>query len=391
MIGQMADRPIILVFIAQYLPSYKSGGPVRTISNLVDLLGQDFDFRIITSDRDLHDDRPFENIKSDDWQQVGNARVFYCSPAQRSLRDFIRIIKDTPHDAIYLNSYFEPQFSILPMVAYHYFKSSAKPLVIAPRGEFSQGALALKRLKKSFFISSSKYLFSHRNSLWHASTSFEEEDINRVIGSKARTILVAPDLPEIPNKTSGGFKGRSKPLKLCFLSRVSEKKNLSYALTILKQIRFPLEMNIFGPIGDAAYWRVCEEIIQTLPNHIEVNYEGSIPHEKVNDALGLHDLFFFPSLGENYGHVIPEAMLAGVPVLIADTTPFRDLWQAGAGWDLPLDDEQGFVRSIEYCDRLDDEQYRTWRQEVYRYAEQKLNLTATIEANRVFWNKVLEG
>ena len=387
----MANRPQILIFIPQYLPSYKSGGPVRTIANLVDFLGDDFHFQIVASDRDLHDPDPLENIKINCWQKVGKASVFYCSPDHRSLRQFIRFMKETPHDAIYLNSYFEPQFSILPLIAYHQFKASKKPLVIAPRGEFSQGALGLKYLKKFLYISAGKYLFHHRNTLWHASTPYEKEDIRRVFGQITQPILVAPNLPEIPVLKTEDIRGRSKPLKLCFLSRISEKKNLSYALKILNQIQFPIVLNIFGPIGDPAYWKNCQEIIRMLPSNIRVNYKGSIEHEKVYATLCQHDLFFLPTLGENYGHVIPEAMLAGVPVLIANTTPFRDLEQAGAGWDLPLEDENGFMRSIEFCNQLDDQQYHLWRQRISNYIKKRLNLTETIQANRNLWENVLDG
>ena len=48
--------------VRYYLPGYKSGGPVRTIVNLVDHLGDDIDFRIVTSDRDALEDAPYANV-----------------------------------------------------------------------------------------------------------------------------------------------------------------------------------------------------------------------------------------------------------------------------------------------------------------------------------------
>jgi glycosyltransferase involved in cell wall biosynthesis len=62
-----------------------------------------------------------------------------------------------------------------------------------------------------------------------------------------------------------------------------------------------------------------------------------------------HDLFFLPTLGENYGHVVQEALLAGCPVLLSDTTPWRGLQALGVGWDLPLDDEAGFRAVLRAC------------------------------------------
>ena len=48
----MDHKPVILVFLGNYLPGFKSGGPLRTIVNLVDNLSDEFEFLIITSDRD---------------------------------------------------------------------------------------------------------------------------------------------------------------------------------------------------------------------------------------------------------------------------------------------------------------------------------------------------
>jgi hypothetical protein len=49
------DKPTILILNEYYLPGYKAGGPIRSISNLVSWLGDDFNFKIITTDRDYLD------------------------------------------------------------------------------------------------------------------------------------------------------------------------------------------------------------------------------------------------------------------------------------------------------------------------------------------------
>ena len=52
--------------------------------------------------------------------------------------------------------------------------------------------------------------------------------------------------------------------------------------------------------------------------------------------LGKHHVFLFPTLGENFGQVILEAMTAGCAILISDATPWRGLQEKGYGWELPL-------------------------------------------------------
>ena len=45
-------RRDILIIMGRYLPGYKDGGPVRSIKNLTDFLGKEYNFKILTCDRD---------------------------------------------------------------------------------------------------------------------------------------------------------------------------------------------------------------------------------------------------------------------------------------------------------------------------------------------------
>ena len=46
-------------------------------------------------------------------------------------------------------------------------------------------------------------------------------------------------------------------------------------------------------------------------------------------------LFLLPSHAENFGLVIAEALAAGVPALVTDTTPWTGLAAQGGGWCVP--------------------------------------------------------
>jgi len=103
-------KPTILTFVGYYLPGYKSGGPVRTIANMVDHLGDELDFRIVTSDRDAMDAEPYAEVTVEKWNQVGNAQVYYISPKRRSLPGIADLIQHTTYDVLYLNSFFKILF-----------------------------------------------------------------------------------------------------------------------------------------------------------------------------------------------------------------------------------------------------------------------------------------
>ena len=88
-------KPRILTFTEYYLPGFKSGGPVRTLANMVDQLSDDFAFRIVTLDRDFLDSVPYPGAKRNAWQRVGGAEVFYLSPNRCTLRGLRRLIRST--------------------------------------------------------------------------------------------------------------------------------------------------------------------------------------------------------------------------------------------------------------------------------------------------------
>ena len=62
-----------------YLPGYQAGGPIRTIANLADHLGDEFDIRIVTRDRDILGTHPYPGVNVDSWNKVGKAQVMYAS------------------------------------------------------------------------------------------------------------------------------------------------------------------------------------------------------------------------------------------------------------------------------------------------------------------------
>lgn len=376
-----------------YLPGYKSGGPVRTITNMVDHLGDDFNFYIITSDRDVLDDAPYPDVAIDAWNQVGKAQVYYASQAN-CLR-CARLIIGMPHDALYFNSFFDPVFTLQPLLARWLKWLPKRPIVIAPRGEFSPGALALKCRRKRLYCAVAGGIGLYKDLVWQASSNYEIEDIRRVMKDAARRISVAPDLPPVlggdKRENNENPSPREGPLRVVFLSRITPMKNLDFALCVLAKVRNPVQFNIYGPIGETAYWRQCQALIARLPSNVTVHYGGGVKHGEVPAVMAAHDLFFLPTLGENYGHVISESLSAGTPVLIADTTPWRGLKEAGVGWDLPLDKEQSFVDCIHYMAELKPEDRVELRRKAASYAEARLHNPEVVISNRQLFIEAISG
>lgn len=388
----------ILVFVDYFLPGYRAGGPIRTIANMIAHLGSTFAFRVITRDRDLGDVTPYSSVQVDRWNRQGDAEVFYASRESAQPYRLARLLRQTPHDLVYLNSFFSWRSAGLLLLLRRLGVVAYKPVVLAPRGEFSVGALALKSCKKRLYIWLTACFGLYRDICWQASSDHEATDIRRVMGRVAQKVMVAPNL--LPPLASSGRREErhsihsvpppSEFLRLVFLSRISPKKNLTFLLQMLRHVNAPVTLAIYGPQEDTVYWEQCQALIADLPAHVVARHAGILAPEQVASALAQNDLFVFPTMGENFGHVIFESLNAGVPVLLSDQTPWLQTAD-GAVTTLPLTDVAAWCEAIEAYAGLSEQQRLMRRQAASRVAMSMMNSEDRLEANRQLFLEAVNG
>lgn len=360
----------ILIFTAYYSPAVKGGGPIQSIRNLTDNLSDYFEFYIITGDRDLGDDSPFENISPNRWTIVENSKVLYVNKKKLELGKLIDVVKQIDFDLIYLNSFFSFKFSILPLLLTKFKVIASKPVLLAPRGEFSQGALNLKKGKKRVYIYLVKLLRTYKSVYWHATAREEENDIKRTINNDAY-IRVASNLTADYSelKYTKSIKKVEGHLKIIFLSRIHPKKNLLQAIKLMKNLTGNVEFSIYGPIEDSNYWDKCNDAILDLPDNISIQYKGVISHENIINTFNKHHIFLFPTLGENFGHVISEALIGGCPLIISDQTPWRNLEQSGVGFDINLSNNEEFMRRLQFFVNMNNSEFELYSKNAFNYVK----------------------
>lgn len=369
-------KPKILVFIRFYLPGYKGGGPIKTIRNLIDKTSQELSYKLVTSDRDLYSDSRYDSIIPGKWKTLSNSEVFYSEPGPKGTWQIINILAKETYDLIYLNSFFSIRFSFLPLFV---AKVLRQRVVLGPRGEFSQGALNIKPIRKRVFISFFRTLRFHKSTVFQASTNFEANDIRKIFGESVN-IKVAEDIGSNEFAEFSSIQDRSH-LFAVFVSRISPKKNLLGALEILKLVKNNIYYHIYGPIEDIEYWKQCKRVIETLPNHVQVEYKGDLDPSDVVPTLSGYDVFFFPTQGENYGHVITEALCAGLPLLISNTTPWRELEDLGIGWDFSLDCPNAFSETLDKLTTISSSEYFEKRKYVLNWAINRFSKDDAIREN----------
>jgi glycosyltransferase involved in cell wall biosynthesis len=389
--GAKPGKPKVLTFTGYFIPGFKSGGILRNIINTTDNLCEEFEFWIVTRDRDLGDKKPYTGIVSDVWQQVGNAMVYYLSPNACSLGGLNRLIRSTQHDVIYLNSYFEP-LTIKVLLNRRFRWRKFKPVIVAPFGEFAWASLGQKYPRKLIFMRIASLVGLYRDVMWRVSSDFEAADLRNVLKVKTEAIHVTGDLP-IKGASQGAFPTSESigngGLRVVFLSRISREKNLDFALKVLSKVHARIQFDIYGPAENSLYWEECRKLIARLPQNVSVTYLGSVNPGEVLQVFSRYDLFLFPTGGEAYGNTIAECLIAGTPVLISTATPWRELQADLLGWDLDLNRLESFAEVIDEYAQTSSGQRAERRATVKRNIAKRLSDPEILESNRRLFLKQL--
>ncbi|HEX2860946.1 MAG TPA: glycosyltransferase [Lacunisphaera sp.] len=216
------------------------------------------------------------------------------------------------------------------------------PLVISPRGMMSPWAWNHHRWRKRL---AEKFVHPDAFQLaagWHATSAEEAFDIH-TLGFR-QPVCVSPNGVTIPTESDlAAARGvweelcpavRSRPVAL-FYSRFHRKKRVRELIDLwLGPPRGDWLLLIIGTAEDYSPAKLAEEVANL----------GASDRIAVLDGAGrpppyaVASLFLLPSHSENFGQVIAEALAAGVPPLVTDTTPWSDLGPNRAGWCVSWND-----------------------------------------------------
>ena len=365
---------------------------MRTLVNMVDRLHDEFDFRVITRDHDgPANRRPYSTVKIDEWNRVGNAEVFYLSSGNIRPRAIKQLIAETDPAAIYLNSFFS-SLSVFTFLLRRFRQIAVIPIILAPEGELVPGGLKLKPVKKRLYITLSKALSLLDKVIWKAAAQSEKDDVEAIFGKESK-IFIAPNMPpkaEIavvmkkPEKNKGA-------VSFVFLSRFMRKKNMNWVLEMLGTLEGKIDVDIYGPIEDEVYFEETKLILKGLPGNVCVQMKGPVQHDEVSQTLAGYHFFVLPTLGENFGHIFIEALTAGCPLLISDRSPWHELEQKGIGWDIPLEDPGSWIKALEHCVGMTDDEYRERSASARQFAFDWLSDPSVEESNRSVLRYAVKG
>ena len=183
--------------------------------------------------------------------------------------------------------------------------------------------------------------------------------------------LVAEDLPRKNNISKVNKKKKHNSLSIVFFSRITSIKNLKYAIEIVSQLRGNINFTILGIIEDHGYWEECKKLLNTLPDNILWSYSGEIDTQNVITELRKYDVLILPTKGENYGHVIFEALSSGCIPIISDRTPWQELDKYKCGNVINLDMPTKFIEALESYSAMGQYTFQEYSDSAINYAISK--------------------
>jgi glycosyltransferase involved in cell wall biosynthesis len=308
----------ICFFIDHYLPDETFGGPIKSIKNLYELVKDDYEPSIICRNRRFQG----AEFTAKETESVRNEQnVFYISG---SIVSIYKHLHANNYDILHINSFFS-QISLKVLICYTFMRLKPK-VVITPRGEISSGALKIKKIRKRLYLLIIKSFLINKKMTFHATSEHEASAIASYVGNSVKII------PNIPNVVMIDYnrKKQKSRLKFIYLSRITPKKGLLDAIRLFGEystkVSNKCEFHIYGPISDNKYSKLCMNLIENYKElGCSIEYKGIVEAVYVEEKLRLYDIFILPTVDENYGHAIVEAIGQGLVPIIGRSTPWYQI------------------------------------------------------------------
>lgn len=220
-----------------------------------------------------------------------------------------------------------------------YAKKYNIPYVITLHGMLYPQALAHNQIIKriSLKLYQSKTL---RNAAAIQATCIEEMEHYRALGFK-NPVAIIPNPIEVDKYINNPIILKSR-FRIGYLGRVHPRKRIERLIYAMDDLRNKLptdtELLIIGG-GDEKYEDFLRKEISRLNLNNQVHFTGFLSGKEKEDAIDSLSLLVVPSDFENFGNIVTEALVHGVPVIASKGMPWNELPENECGWWINNDQE----------------------------------------------------
>lgn len=232
-------------------------------------------------------------------------------------------------------------------------RKKGKPYVITPHGMLYPQALARSAWKKKLMMHLCFDKDIRAANCIHT-TCMQEMKYYRDLGYKNPVAVIANPMP-LPKYIDDIKPERSKK-RIGFLGRLHPYKNvkgLIEAWASLGKATQNAELYIMGK-GDEAYETYLRELVTTL-GLTNVIFAGFVNGREKFEKLATLTALFVPSISENFGMTITEALIVKTPVMASLGTPWEELNTRRCGWWVN-NDIRTLAQTMEEVFSLSDEE-----------------------------------
>lgn len=209
-------------------------------------------------------------------------------------------------------------------------RKRGKPYIITPRGMlYPQDIAKSKSWFKNMSLKIRLLDDLNRAACVHVTCEDEMNHCRNLGVTSPIAIVPNPvEIKEYPNAK------KDDVFRLGYLGRISRRKNvegLIYAWSELgDKVKKNAELLIIGG-GDEEYMAFLKNEVARL-NLSNVRFTGFISGQEKEDSLSSLSVLAMPSEFENFGNVIVEGLVRGIPCIATTGAPWKDLEDYQCGW-----------------------------------------------------------
>jgi len=315
----------LLHVVPTYLPATRYGGPIYAVHGLCRALvarGNDVDVFTTNVDGDRDSDVPlgvpvdFDGVSVHYFRSTFR-RLYVSTAMRRALAASV-----AGYDAVHLHSVFLwPTYAAARAAAAY-----GVPYIVSPRGMLVSELIARKsRLAKEIWIRAVERQTFAKAAAVHFTAQVEWDDARR-IGIPLPNPIVVPNGIDLP----AADPRPRLPATLLFLGRINWKKGLDFLLDAVKDVP-GVKVVIAGNDDEGLTPKLRA---QAERNGIadRIDFRGPVSGAAKDELLRTSTALVLPSLSENFGNVVLEAMAVGMPAIVTPEVGLAaDVESAGAG------------------------------------------------------------
>jgi glycosyltransferase involved in cell wall biosynthesis len=320
--------------VANVISSYnsKSGGPPRTVS-LIAVAGAGLwqadlfttDYHEPAGDPLLVRDFPGQVTVSPAGSQGFVGGLAMLAGLERGFA--AQLLRGSNPDVVHIHGIWSPYLAAFAAAAHR----NGIPYVVSPHGMLEPWSLRVRPLRKALALRLYQRRILEQASALHTTSEMEAQNLVRLELNKTRIHVVPNAVEEPPEQSCPEPIRQDQERVLLFLSRIHPKKGLDILLRAWNAVRPDGWRLLIVGSGESAYAATLSQYCtdQEVPN---VSFHAHVEGRAREDIFRRASAFVLPTYSENFGNVVAEALIRGLPVITTTGTPWSGIVTQDCGW-----------------------------------------------------------